>query len=703
MKKITLIISILFLSISVFAQKTSVLLTEGFSGGVPPTGWTIDDMASQWSQSTGTKAGGTAPEAKLTYVPGTYTTHLISPEIDLTGLSTVIFSFKHFLNDYSGFDYTIGVATRSGGGSWNVVWTVNPTGDMGPETNDIIISNADVSAFDFQVCLFLTGDWANFNSWYIDDVNLYSPDINDAALQSINTNPYSAAANIDIKCTFNNIGINNITSADINYQIDNGTVNTENINGLNLTTTESQNYTFTTPWTATPGNYNLKVWISNINGNGIDDDQTNDTLNLSMHIATQSVSRSPLYEEFTSSTCGSCATFNSNYFTKNFLSSNDGNYTLIKYQMDSPSLGDPYYTEECGIRKEYYNVSVPPTLFLDAQEGTAYDTGVLQANLDNELTVPTFFTMSADYQISGNNITVNTDIIPYLDAPNFTVQIAVIEETTTGNTGSNGETEFQYVMMKMLPDASGTITNFTSGTPANINESFDMSSTFVEEMNDLAVVVFVQNNATKEVFQSSWALPYPQAEITPADAETNVYLDEHVKISFLSKMLFADGNEITDENISNFIHVSDPSKGNLTYTATINSEKTFIDINPDDNFTPNTDITVTIDDSKVKNENDKLLTGSSVTFTGGTETGINKISDNSIRLYPNPAVDFINYSGVDSGRIIIYDISGKQVLETTALTGKRINISKLSTGIYTMRIISKSKAYNEKFIKNNNK
>ena len=153
-------------------------------------------------------------------------------------------------------------------------------------------------------------------------------------------------------------------------------------------------------------------------------------------------------------------------------------------------------------------------------------------------------------------------------------------------------------------------------------------------------------------------------------------------------MLLADGNEITSENISDFIHVSDPSKGDIAYTASINSDKTFIDINPDNNFTPNTGITVTIDDSAVKNEHDKLLTGSSVTFTSGTETGINKITDNSIKLYPNPAIDFISFSGVDNGRIFIYDMSGKQVLETTVLTDKRINISALSTGVYTVKIIS---------------
>jgi len=701
MKKIILILSVFFLSFSVFAQKATILLTEDFSGNFPPTGWTIDDLASQWSKSSSAKAGGSAPEAKLTYVSGTHTTHFISPETDLTGLSTVIFSFKHFLNDYSGSGYTIGVATRSGGGSWNDVWTINPTGDMGPETKNIIVSNPDVGASDFQICIFLTGNMYNFDYWYIDDISLISPDNNDAALQSINVNPYSAPANIDIKCTFNNIGINTVTTADLNYQIDNGTVITENMSGLSLTTTQSQDYTFTTPWTATSGNYNLKVWVSNMNGNGNDDDQTNDTLNLIMHIATQSVTRTPLYEEFTSSTCGPCATFNSTYFTTDFLNNNAGNFTIIKYQMSWPDPGDPYYTAEGGVRRAYYGVSGVPTLYIDAKEGTHFNTNQLQSDLDNELSVPTFFTMSADFQLTGNNINVNTDITPYVDASDFTVQIAVVEKTTTGNTGNNGEGEFHYVMMKMLPDASGTNMNFITGTPENVNESFDMSSTFTEELNDLAVVVFIQNDETKEVFQSVWALPLPEATVTPENGSVNVFIDESIKISFLSKMLLADGNEITSENINNFIHLSDPSKGDLSYTATINDDKTFIQIYPDEYFTPSTLITVTIDNDAVKNENDKLLSGSSTSFTTGTETNIDFTNNSNIKIVPNPADEYINITGINNGSLTITDISGKKVFFSRINSDlNRINIQKFHSGIYIVRIISEGKIYTEKFIKN---
>ncbi len=628
MKKITLLLSVIFLSFSIFAQKATTLLSEDFSGSFPPNGWTIDDMASQWSQSSSAKAGGTAPEARLKYISGTHTTRLISPEIDLTGLSTVIFSFKHFLDDFNGSGgYTVGVATRSGIGSWNDVWTTDPTGDMGPEIKDIVISNSDVGASDFQVCIYLTGNMYNFDYWYIDEISLISPDNNDAVLQSINVNPYAAAANIHIKCTFNNTGINIISSADLNYQIDNGTVITENVTGLNLTTTQSHDYTFTTPWAAIPGNYNLKVWISGVNGNGSDDDQTNDTLNLEMHIATQSVARTPLYEEFTSSTCSPCATFNSTYFTTDFLNTNAGKFSLIKYQMSWPDPGDDYYTAEGGVRRAYYGVSGVPTLFIDANEGTHFNTSQLQTDLDNETAKPAFFDIDATHQISGNTISIQTDILPYLDASDFTVQIEVVEKTTTGNVGSNGETEFHHVMMKMLPDASGTNCIFSAGTHTYLSQTYDMSSTNVEEMSDLEVIVFIQNDKTKEVFQSAVSqeavLPAPEVSFFPINGSSDVDVNTNIEISFNQYMRLTDNSEINNTNIANFVSLSDPSKADIPYTATINDSKSLIILTPNTYLPELTNITVTISDAAIEGTNDASLSGAFVTFTTATYPAAN--------------------------------------------------------------------------------
>ena len=59
-------------------------------------------------------------------------------------------------------------------------------------------------------------------------------------------------------------------------------------------------------------------------------------------------------------------------------------------------------------------------------------------------------------------------------------------------------------MMKMLPDAGGQTVNFVSNQQYTNTFTYDMSSTFVEELNDLAVVIFIQFDETKEVMQAKY-------------------------------------------------------------------------------------------------------------------------------------------------------------------------------------------------------
>ena len=155
MKKLYVLLCLASLSVLTFGQ---TYLAEDFSANqMPPSGWTIDNLAAQWSINSGNNAGGIAPEGMFSWVSGTSISRLISPQVDLTGLDAISFQFAHFLDDYSGSGYTLGVATSSGGGNWNTVWDVTPTGDIGPEVVAFEITNDDVGASDFQICIFIDG------------------------------------------------------------------------------------------------------------------------------------------------------------------------------------------------------------------------------------------------------------------------------------------------------------------------------------------------------------------------------------------------------------------------------------------------------------------------------------------------------------------------------------------------------------------
>ena len=70
---------------------------------------------------------------------------------------------------------------------------------------------------------------------------------------------------------------------DVNYQIDNDPIQTISISGLNIQNFEAATFVHTTPWNASLGNYLLKVWMTNINGNP-DMNTANDSLQLSIEI-----------------------------------------------------------------------------------------------------------------------------------------------------------------------------------------------------------------------------------------------------------------------------------------------------------------------------------------------------------------------------------------------------------------------------------
>ena len=149
---------------------------EDFSlSQMPPYGWTIDNVASQWTISSSNNAGGNYPEARFQWIQQIDTSRLISPQIDLTGLNTVFFHFNHMYDDYQGDGPVVGVATRSSTGDWTSVWEILPTANVGPEKIELEISNGDVGQPDFQICCYVKGDLFNLDYWYVDDISLFLP------------------------------------------------------------------------------------------------------------------------------------------------------------------------------------------------------------------------------------------------------------------------------------------------------------------------------------------------------------------------------------------------------------------------------------------------------------------------------------------------------------------------------------------------
>lgn len=82
-----------------------------------------------------------------------------------------------------------------------------------------------------------------------------------------------------------------------------------------------------------------------------------------------------------------------------------------------------------------------------------------------------------------------------------------------------------------------------------------------------------------------------------------------------------------------------------------------------------------------------------------------EIDVNTLKLYPNPARDFIsvlcNHSGQPPFSVSIHSMAGQVVLEVETIdsTEFRLDVSNLPLGIYTLKIIDKHNSYSQIFVK----
>lgn len=352
------------------------------------------------------------------------------------------------------------------------------------------------------------------NQFYVDDIVInhtpYEPIGLDAYLTSINTpSNIQFPLNVEIMGTVLNYGEENITSFDITWT-DGTDYYTENFSGLNIANLETYDFTHgdllnIDSQTTT----DITVTIENVNG-AMDIDETNNSQSSQINSYPFLSERIPLYEHFTSNTCGPCAAFNPGFQV--LLNANDVNninnsgVNAIKFQESYPGAPDQSYNSDVTNRSSYYGVTGIPSAHID---GTS--TSSSQTEIDDHKNEPCFIDISGTaVSEEGNDLTVDLSITSYQDYPNSTVHIVIVEDEYNNSLGSNGETEFYQVARKMLPNSSGTTANLTSGNTITINEEgfFAYGNVEAEGYNtwnglgNCRVIVYIQNEDDQIVLQS---------------------------------------------------------------------------------------------------------------------------------------------------------------------------------------------------------
>lgn len=517
MKKAFIILAML-LSVSAMAQNRGVILQESFDSNSMPAGWQITEGGfSNWTISPTTYAGGTPKELHLSWSPYFNTpTRMVFNAVDLTGIYTVTFSFNHYVTHVTQ-PCTISIETSSNGGNtWNRCFSRSVDYDqimLYEESLDI--TNADMGQANVLFSIYIEPYVSStyFDDWYFDNILIMGEqgsDVLDLGISTINVADEIGSGDRTMGMLVRNFGTIDITSVEASYQVGDNQPVSETFS-VNIPPMEATNLTFAEPANFALGDYTLSMEIIKVNGTA-DDDQSDDQMSKNITANLGYTQKIPLLEVFSSSGCEPCVALNAQMQT--LCDNNPGKYSYIKYCMNAPY--DPYYTFDVTQRGNHLpphrEVPFAPFVYMDCECLMNYAPS--QELFDGHCDMLSPVEIRGSFYTEGSMVYISADVLSYIDMTDASIWVSVNEKVTTGNVGSNGETEFHHVMMKLLPDGTGKTFSIRQGEVKHFDYNYDMSTTFVEEMNDLEVVVWVEEPGVENTLNSRFMYettehPYP--------------------------------------------------------------------------------------------------------------------------------------------------------------------------------------------------
>jgi len=488
-------------------------INEDFSGSFPPAGWSIDAHPDNWHINVGHNAGGTSPEATFDWDPQfSGVSRFISPEVDLTGVTTLKVSFRHSIDHYGGA-YTVGVATRAGGGSWHIVWQiVNPTGSV-PATEVMApIENDDVGASDFQICWFFSGSSYNINYWYMDDFIVFQPLLHDARVKDIVLDAqYVPGSSIEPTVVVENFGLSDEEfSATCEIKIAGSTVYSETIDDIRLGAGRDETIVF--PDYDAESENELFEMVATVNLDG-DMQPSNDTL--SRWFNTYTTEREMVLLEIGTGTwCPYCP---GAAMGAEDLIENGCDVAVVEYHN-----GDSYQNNDGVIRINYYGISGYPTAVFDGINriiGGSYDQSMYSYYLpiyEGRKAINSAFTIDIYGYNNGNYyyLTVRVHKVASIPYENMTLQVALTESGIQEYW--QGQDHLNDVERLMAPNANGSMLDFSSEDIRDIEVNFTFTSGW--EFANCELIAFIQNADDSEILQGTKMM---LSDLTPLGVDDN--------------------------------------------------------------------------------------------------------------------------------------------------------------------------------------
>ena len=686
MKK--LILSFLLFPFLLMGQ---TLFNVDFTGSFPPTGWTIDAHATNWSASSTSNSGGSAPEARFTWTPNWVgDSRLISPEINTTGETVVTSEFKFMLDHYGG-PYTIGVATRSGGGAWNVVWQiVNPTGSISATTEVVTISNSDVGTADFQICWYFSGDSFNINDWYLDELKLFIPLAHDATVKDILVDAtYPPGTNFTPQAILKNFGLNTETfDATCTIAIGGSNDYTQNCSPVTLAAGAEQTVSFP-DYVLNAANDLYEITVTtNLVG---DMDPSNDSR--TEYFNTYTTEREMVVLEIGTGTW--CVYCPGAQMGGDDLVTNGHSVVVVEYHN-----GDSFTNSYSNARNTYYGISGFPTAVFD---GVEYFVGGSQTQSMYQNYLPIYEgrkeIMSAfSVDIFGDHSGLDYNVVVKLNRlaaippnwNNLVVHFTVTESDIPFNWF--GQTEVDYCERLMVPNELGTPVDLINNTLLEIPLSFALNASWVTDNCELAA--FIQNLDTKEILQgdkvwlsdlqqfSSVSVQSPNGGEVWAVGETEDITWTCVNVADVKI-------ELSIDNGTTWSTIVDSMPNTETYSWVVTA--------------PDTSNECLVRISNVANGD--IYDVSDNVFTIENPTGIEGNQENGlptefdlVQNYPNPfnPNTRINYAVPETSPVSIkvYDLTGQEIavlvneVKEAGTYEINFNASNLASGVYIYRMIA---------------
>lgn len=236
------------------------------------------------------------------------------------------------------------------------------------------------------------------------------------------------------------------------------------------------------------------------------------------------IARRPLVEHFTQASCGPCASQNPTlYNTLNTFGA--ANYVKVTYQTSWPGV-DPmhsHYPAGPNDRRTLYGVTGVPNANINGGPTAGPNTAVTSSTLSTAANLMSNFELRPSHRyLTGRDIEV-TIVVKNVGTTNEPagriLHTAMTEKDITyaSPPGSNGETEFFFVVRDMYNASTGASSTAGFSMPAmNAGDSATYTFTvaapsYIRTYDEIGFAVFVQDASNNEVYQSAYSAPVPLA------------------------------------------------------------------------------------------------------------------------------------------------------------------------------------------------